>query len=171
MDPPLPPVLQVPSAWERMATVPDGTLAVDEERPMTATATPELEALYCQLAQRHPELLVGCPCIEYIRDREDSWIRCLPCSDCEDVHLDHTKSLCRNQCQGTGVVVPPFDTWLGRLVRVVSCVDFPYINCPTNDGDITQQCAAVITGTDFYGVGTTPEEALLRAMLAAEGAA
>ena len=124
---------------------------------MTTTVTPELEALYRQLSQRHPELLERCT--TWDDQLVDKYL----------LSFTHPQT-CPGSCGGTGTVVPPFDTWLGRLVRVVSCVDFPYINCPTNDGDITQQCAAVITGTDFYGIGATPEEALLRALLAAEAA-
>ena len=58
---------------------------------------------YCQgtgQVAKYKMLRQECPCIEWIHNRESSWIKCLPCSDCEDAHLDHSKSTCSTYCQG-----------------------------------------------------------------------
>jgi len=55
----------------------------------------------CQgTSARYPQLRQECPCIEWIRNNDYSWTKCLPCSDCEDAHLDHDKSACSTWCQG-----------------------------------------------------------------------
>ena len=131
------------------------------------TAIPESQALaYRRLAALLPEagLLEPCPCIQYIRDREQSWIRCLPCSDCEEAHFDHEKSPCEVFCGGTGTVVPPLEVWMGRLVRArpVGVQIYQYL-----DGSVWWAGDA-ITGEMGYDA-VAPEYALLAALLQALG--
>ena len=111
-----------------------------------SNATPELEALYRQLALRHPEL----------------WGRCPLCHGGSRHTLGHggVPEKC-SYCGGTDTIVPPFAEWLGRLVRAGGCGYMVGLNGVGAGWALSR-------GEVFEA--PTPEEALLRAMLAAEEA-
>jgi hypothetical protein len=52
-----------------------------------------------------PGLQKICPCIESFRTGEDSFIRCIPCTDCSDAR-SHSAT-CEGWCQGRGWVLIP----------------------------------------------------------------